>query len=181
MDCLQKSPRRSRSGFTLMELMVATGLGVIVFAAVAVGSVFSARSFMAMGNYAELDGASRNALDVMSREIRQTKGLAAFATNQLTFKDYDGATNLTYSWNPTSGILTRQKGATTTVLLKQCNSLIFGVSQQNPTNDFNFYPAQSLKTVALIDVSWVCSRQIMQQKVNTESVQTAKIVIRNRN
>ena len=31
----------------------------------------------------------------------------------------------------------------------------------------------------LVDLNWRCSRQILQQKVNTESVQTAKIVIRN--
>jgi hypothetical protein len=30
----------------------------------------------------------------------------------------------------------------------------------------------------LIEVSWICSRQIFGKKVNTESVQTAKIVIR---
>ena len=176
-----RTNHKKDAGFTLVELMVATGLGVLVFAAVAMGSVFSARSFMAMGNYEELDGASRSALDVMTREIRQTQALAVYATNQLTFKDYDGVTNLTYSWNPASGILTRQKGINTTVLLKQCNSLIFGVSQRNPSNNFNFYPAIDVATVKLIDVSWVCSRQIMQQKVNTESVQTAKIVIRNRN
>jgi Tfp pilus assembly protein FimT len=178
MDCFQKSSRRGRSGFTLTELMVATGLAVLVFAAVAIGSVFSARSFLAMGNYEELDSASRNALDIMTREIRQTKGLTAYATNQLSFQDYDGTT-LTYSWNAGSGMLTRQKGTATTVLLKQCNYLLFGKSQRNPSNDFNFYPTTNITKVKLIDVSWVCSRQIMQQKVNTESVQTAKIVIRN--
>jgi Tfp pilus assembly protein PilW len=178
MDPIQKSPRRGRSGFTLVEMMVATGLGLLVLAVIALATVFSARSFLAMGNYEELDSASRNALDIMTREIRQTKGLTAYATNQLTFQDYDGAA-LTYSWNAGSGVVTRQKGTTTTVLLKGCDFLAFGKSQRNPSNGFNFYPAVDAKTVKLIDVSWVCSRQIKQQKVNTESVQTAKIVIRN--
>jgi hypothetical protein len=31
----------------------------------------------------------------------------------------------------------------------------------------------------MIDVSWKCSREILGAKINTESVQTAKIVIRN--
>ena len=180
MDSRQKSrcSRRSRSGFTLAELAVASGLGVLVFAAVAIGMVFSSRSFLALGNYEELNSASRNALDTMTREIRQTKALTAYATNQLTFTDYDGVA-LTYAWDPASGKLTRQKAGATTVLLKQCDYLTFGVSQRNPSNNFNFYPAQSVSTVKLIDVSWISSRQIMQQKVNTESVQTAKIVIRN--
>src|SRR5689334_20705445 len=171
MDCIQKSPRRGRSGFTLVEMMVATGLGLLVLAVVAMAIVFSVRSFLAMGNYEELDTASRNALDIMTREIRQTKGLTAYATNQLSFQDYDGAT-LTYAWDPASGLVTRKKGTTTTVLLKQCDFLTFGTSQRNPSNGFNFYPVQDITTVKLIDVSWVCSRQIKQQKVNTESVQT---------
>src|SRR3954454_14992199 len=127
MDLIPKSPRRSRSAFTLVEMMVATGLGMLVLAVVAMATVFSVRSFLAMGNYEELDTASRNALDVMTREIRQTKGLKTYATNQLTFTDYDDA-DLTYAWNPASGLVTRQKGTTTTVLLKQCDYLLFGAS-----------------------------------------------------
>jgi len=180
MNCCTKpfSVRRKNLGFTLVELMVACGIAVLVFAAIGFTTVFTARSFLAIGNYADLDNASRNALDIMSRDIRQTRGLTAYQTNQLTFQDFDGAA-LTYTWDPAVGTLSRQKGTETRVLLNQCDYLNFGVSQRNPSNDFNFYPATNLSTVKLIDVSWNCSRQILQQKVNTESVQTAKLVIRN--
>ena len=60
---------------TLIELMVATALGAIVLSAVMALTIFSARSFAAVGNYVDLDVKSRNALDRMSQEIRQTDAL----------------------------------------------------------------------------------------------------------
>ena len=164
---------------TLIELMVATVLATIVFAVVGTLAVYTARSFVAMGNYNDLDEASQNALDTLSHEIRATRNLSSYTPTKLVFVDWDNA-SLTYEWIPSTGLLTRTKAGVTTTLLKQCDYLRFGISQRNCTNDFNFYSTTNAPTQAkLVDVSWRCSRQILQQKVNTESVQTAKIVIRN--
>jgi hypothetical protein len=153
-----------------------------VIAAVMIFTLFATRSFIALGNYNDLDKTSRNALDRLSREIRQTDALTAYTTNQLTFRDYDGAT-LIYKWTPPSGStvgrLDRIKNSTTTTLLTQCDFLNFGISQRNPSNGFAFYPTTNLSSVKLIDMNWRCSRKILQLKVNIESVQTAKIVMRN--
>jgi hypothetical protein len=126
-----------------------------------------------------LDRYSRNALDTMSRDIRQTRALTYYQTNKLIFQDNDGATDLTYYWNPSTLVLTRQKASTTTVLLTNCDSLVFYISQRNPSNGFSFYPAADAAACKLVNVKWTCSRQIFAVKANTESVQTAKIVIRN--
>lgn len=158
---------------------MAIGVGSIVFTAVAALIVFTARSFVALGNYNDLDRYSRNALDVLSREIRQTQGVVMFQTNQLRFRDWDGQTNLTYIWNASSGILTRQKGNAVSILLTNCDDLCFGIYQRNPSNSFNFYPTNNVTDAKLVDVRWVCSRKILGAKLNTESVQNAKIVIRN--
>ena len=58
--------------------MVASGIGVIVFVLAAVIIFFSARSFAAITNYVDLDRLSRNALDVMSTEIRQVDRLVSY-------------------------------------------------------------------------------------------------------
>ena len=171
--------RSSRLAFTAVEFVVASGISVIVLGAVGATTIFTARSFVAMGNYADLDRQSRNALDIMSREIRKTLSLTSFATNKLTFQDHDGKTNLTYTYSSSAATLTRTKAGTNTVLLKQCDFLRFGMSQRNPSNNFTFYPATDYSKAKLIDISWKCSRSIMNKKINTESVQTAKLVIRN--
>jgi prepilin-type N-terminal cleavage/methylation domain-containing protein len=171
--------KKSQSrAMTLVELMVAVAAGAIILAVVAKLTLYTARSFVALSNYNDLDQKSVIAVDVMTRDIRQTKGLTAFATNQLTFTDYDGMP-LVYSWNPGTLTLSRTKGAQTRVLLRQCDYLNFAIYQRNPSNSFYFYPTASLTEAKLIDVNWRCSHQILQKKVNTESVQTARIVIRN--
>lgn len=165
-----------------MEVLIMSAIATVVIAAVMVFTLFATRSFIAMGNYNDLDRTSRNALDRLSREIRQTDGLTAYATNKLTFKDYDGAT-LVYQWTPPSGTngghLDRTKNSVTTKLLTQCDYLSFGISQRNPSNGFTFYPTTNVNSVKLIDMNWRCSRSILGSKVNIESVQTAKIVMRN--
>lgn len=169
-----------RSGLSLLETTIATAIGSIVLAAVMAVLLFSSRSFVAMGNYMDLDRISRNALDRMSRDIRQTMGLQSYNSNQLVFTDFD--TNaLTFVWSPTSGQLLRIKAGTTNVLLTQCDYLNFHICQRNPTpGTFDFYSASNNASVGkLVDLSWRCSRKILGAKINTESVQTAKIVIRN--
>lgn len=179
MNTQLPNKQTSRAGMTLVEMMIAVAIGTVVMAAIGALTVFTTRSFIALGNYNDLDQASRNALDTMSRDIRQTTNVSQFATNYVYFNNW----TLLYWWHPTQKKLYRYKWAATgwqiRELLDQCDYLRFGMSQQNPSNNFNFYPTTSPTTAKLIDVSWTCSRQILKQKVNTESVQTAKIVIRN--
>ena len=52
-------------GFTLVELLVAVGLGTLVVAVIATLTVFGARTFASLVNYTELDQKGRNSLDVM--------------------------------------------------------------------------------------------------------------------
>jgi len=168
----------SRGGHSVMEMLVATSVAGLVFGAVATLFMFSARSFVALGNYGDLDAASRNALDTMSRDIRQTHALTNFTSTRLIFEDFD-MNALTFVYDSGARTLTKQKGGASTVLLQQCDYLNFDISQRNPSSNFTFVATANLLEVKLIDVSWRCSRQIMGSKVNTESVQTAKIVIRN--
>ena len=168
----------SRLAFTAVEFVVASGISVIVLGAVGATTIFTARSFVAMGNYADLDRQSRNALDTMSREIRKCISLTSYTANELTFSDENGNT-LIYQYSPSAATFTRTRGGTDTILLKQCDYLKFGMSQRNPSNNFSFYPATDYSKAKLLDISWKCSRSIMNKKINTESVQTAKIVIRN--
>src|SRR5215207_6685301 len=103
------SAKRSCSGMSQLELMVAGAIAMLVLTAIASISLYSARSFVAMGNYADLDQASRNALDLMSREIRQTKALNSFSPSKLVFQESSSNT-LTYVYDSTARTLTRQRG-----------------------------------------------------------------------
>ena len=170
--------RRGRTrGWTLVEMLLASGVGSLVLIAVLSLTFYSSRSFVALSNYADLETTSRLALDAMSREIRQANGLTSFSTTSLVFNDYDN-TPLTYTYSPDAKRLTRTKNGSTVTLLKQCETLSFGVYQRNPTNDYNVVATTNAALCKLIQLSWKCSRSILNSNINTESVQSAKIVIR---
>ena len=165
---------------TLMELMVATSIGSIVSLGVASLLFYSGRSFAAMANYVDLDHRSRIALDSMSRAIRQANRLTDSTSTSLTFEDSDSGT-LSFTYDPAAKTLTRFKDGTPdpTPLLEECDFLEFSIYQRNPVGGtYDQYPTATAGTCKLVQLNWVCSRKIFGVKKNTESVQSAKIVIR---
>jgi|ERR1043166_2011200 hypothetical protein len=177
---IKPASKRGSAGATLIDFLFGMTIGMIVITAVAALTIYTARSFAAMQNYADLDDKSRNALDYMTRDIRQVTSLTSFSTNRLDFLDGDGVSTLTYLYDPTAATLTRIKNGVRQTLLTGCDDLSFAMFQRNPiAGTFNqFSNTLDATTCKLVQVSWICSRSIMQGKVNTESVQTAKIVIR---
>ena len=170
---------------TLIELMVATCLGSVVLAAVMTLTVYSARSFAAVSNYVDLDMKSRNALDKMSQEIRQADGLTSLTASQLVFSGTDPLTlaaySVTYSYNAGALTLTRKKStdAQSQTLLTQCSALNWYMYQRNMTNGTDQpIPTTDVSQCKLIKLTWICSRNILGKSLNTESVQSAEIVIR---
>lgn len=163
---------------TLVEVLIAAAVGSMGLVAVASISLFSGQSFAALGNYAELEMQSRHALDLMSQEIRQARDLRNYTSDSLTFEDFDGAT-LVYQYDSRAQTLSRIKGDTTQVLLRQCNYLVFSIYQRNTiSGTFDQYAATTAATCKLVQLRWVCARSILGTRMNTESVQSAKIVIR---
>lgn len=178
--------RRSpgRSGWSLVELMITVGIASLILMAVMQVSLFTARSFAALGNYADLDRASRAALDQMSREIREGK-IQRVGVYRLAFTNQNG-NYFAYRYYPETRSVARLAGpspsliTSSNLLLQGCDYFHFRVFLRNPTNQFWFpweATGQEVNT-KLVDLSWKCSRRVLSQ-YNTESVQTAKIVLRN--
>ncbi len=167
------------AAFTLMEFMVASVAGIIFLTAFMMFFWFSNRSFASLTNYLDLDQATQVTLDKMSREIRQVNKLTACSSTNLTFEDYDGGT-LQYTYDPGARTVTRNKGNTnTTTLLTSCDSLQFSIFQRTPdTNTFQPVSTSTVTNTKVIELTWNCSRTILGGKVNTESMQSAKVVIR---
>ena len=174
------STKNRRRGLTLVELLVAVAISGIVLAALASLMFYTGRSYAAMANYVDLDAFSRNALDQMSREIRQTTKLTAATATSLTFEDHDGST-LEYKYDPDERTLRRYRNgvADGDPLLEECDYLHFGIFQRNPVaGTYDQYPAATPETCKLVQLRWLCSRDLIADNFNTESVQSAKIVIR---
>jgi hypothetical protein len=166
-------------------MMMAMGLTTLLVLVICAFSLFTSRSFAGMFNYVDLDERNKLTMDQLSRDVRQAKRLKSCVTNSatmtvqtITLEDADG-TDLIYSYNQKHGTLTRVKDGKARVVLSGCNELAFHLGQRNTTEGgYDVYNAASPATCKVINVSWNCSRQILGNKANTESAQTARIVIR---
>jgi hypothetical protein len=174
--------KKRASGVTLVELMIGIAVGGLVLSGVGVAFTLGSRSFAFMGNYVSMDQRSRNALDQMTRNTRAAKTLTSFATDTLVL-GYDGldalgTTSITYSYTQSSGELTEQRtttnGTTTATLLTGCDRLQFGL------RDRSFANTTDVTQGKVISVAWNCSRTVLGQKLTTEDMQQAQIVIRNK-
>jgi Tfp pilus assembly protein PilW len=177
-------PAARRRGWTLLEMMIAIGAGAMILTSVGTVFVFMRRTLDATSNYEELDRQSRNALDLMSRDIRQTGGLTNYTATALWFTNLDGSL-LSYSYDTNSGNLTytNQNAANPGggTLLKGCVSLNFTEFQRNPSNatTMTFVPTTNAAWTKVIVLDWICRRTNYSTLNNSESIQTAKIVMRN--
>lgn len=163
---------------TLVEVLIALGIGALLLMAVASVTMFSSKSLAGLYNYVELSTASRLALDKMTREIRQAQRMTEFATNKLTFLDYDGK-QLVYQYFPAERVLMRSKEGVDESLLRDCENLTFTAFRRN-TLQGTFDLGKTNADTKVIHVNWTCSRSILGARVNSEPVQSAKIVIRKR-
>lgn len=179
---ITSDPSARLGAWTLVELLIVMFVSGILLAVVAALTVNTTRSIYAMSNYTQMDQASRQALDILTRDVRQARQLSTWSTTNIngTAVGASGAdVNFSYNYSAVSGTVTRIWNGQRTTLLKNCDSLAFVVYQRTPTNDFQFYPTTTPSEAKLVDVTWKCSRTILGAKVNTETIQTAKIVIRN--
>jgi Tfp pilus assembly protein PilW len=169
---------------TLVELMVAIGVGSIVLVIVSVLTVAGARSFASVGNYAILQQRSSVGVDEITRELRLACGVWAYQTNGLPkwliVTNSDGYT-VKYSLD-TDHQMTMKKSnkAEPDVLLDGCDNWNFSLLNGAPTAN-GFTLATNKNDCKIISMSWKCSRFMGRtNSVSTEAVQTAQIVMRNK-
>lgn len=180
-----KTGNRPTRAWTLTEMMVALAIFSIVGLALASFMIFGARSFVAMSNYAQLDKANREALDLLTREIRQAKHVSDYTTNPPTLKlvSGDGKTVI-YTFNPVSETMVRDASdGSHKVLLENCKLLNFNLYKRNPSNaNYGIFPTAEndwKNTAKVLVLTWKTSMTISPtERVTSENVQTARIVIR---
>lgn len=175
MDCRITSSH-SRRALSLIEMMVAIGIGSIVFAALGSLSLYSARSFSSMANYTDLNKENRHALDQMSREIRQSRGVLSRSATNISF--YIDGGFLNYAFDSTRKIVTEQKlGGNPVPVLENCKSWTNEIFSRSPQYGSLDFPATSdVSLCKIVRLSWVCESGA--SRTNSQSAQSMMVVIR---
>jgi hypothetical protein len=176
-------PALSRSaGWTLAEFVVAMAIAVVLAVMLVSFMLYTGFSLAGLANYVDLESQSQRTLDRLVQDVRVGSKLTDFATNKVVFRDH-GSNVFSYVYDPSRRTLTRTvNGTDATEMLQECDGLSFSIFQRSPylTNMYELYPTTLAATnCKAIAVRWTCSRTILGTRLNTETVQSTKIILRN--
>jgi type II secretory pathway pseudopilin PulG len=173
--------RVRQAGFTAIEMVFAAGISVVILTAAAVFFLFSLRSFASIANYADLNGKDRYATDVLTRDIRNALQVVSSTANQIVLKapPVAGSNTVTYTYDSTAKTLSRVDNSSSKTLLTGVSSCSFSLYQRPTTNSYDKFPAGDINNVKLIGYKWSCTRKLVGTQSESESVQMAKVSIRN--
>ena len=171
---------RRSDGWTVVEVLIASGIGAFFLVGVVLTSISAIRNFAEMYSYTDMNMSSRLAMDEIARNIRSARGVCLQAANILTLSNSSGT--VTYTWTPsTSTLVCDQTGQPTSTVLTHCDSWQVALYQRMPTMNYDNTTNNSPTTITtkLLSMKWTCSRTVMGMKLNTETMQEARIVVRN--
>jgi prepilin-type N-terminal cleavage/methylation domain-containing protein len=167
----------SRVGFTLLELLVTLGVGLIISTATIVFAVYASRTLALLSNRVDMERASRETLDYLSRELRTARTVSCPSAHELKFVTPD-STECIYEYSPTAKTLSRRAEGQTHIWLSGCDALTFTLYQA-PSSKANFgdFKAVGKSTPKLVEASWTLTRPLAGSTVVQQS-QSGRIVLR---
>lgn len=180
---------RSR-GFTLVEYMVATSIGLLVLTVGMVFWAYATRTSASLLGYVDLSATSKNALARISQQIRNAQSVKSCSESKLVLQ-VPGASGtnintMTFTYDRTNKVLTQLFAQNNSVretktLLTGCTNFQFAIYQRTPiSNSFQLYTnAWSTNTAKVVQMQWTCVRKLTGDKNMIESQVSANVVMRN--
>jgi len=163
--------------FTLVELLVTLAVGGALLATVAMLSANFMKAVAFLTDSVELDAKSRIAFDRLSREIRQCDGVASCNANELVLRL--GTNRVAFAYNPDTRHLMRNTSTNAELYLGSCDYVRFDLFQRNVMGQsYDQYPAATPESCKVVQISWICSRELLGFRASTATMQSAKVVIR---
>jgi hypothetical protein len=166
--------------------MVATAVGLVLISFVLVLTIYGQRSFQVMSNYSDLDAKSRQAIMLLSKEIRQATHVTQARTNSsgklLTLTNTVEHSGFNLAWDAGARTVTiEQMPGITNVLLTGCDEWNYTLYNDAPRiigGKVVFSQSTSPAACKLIEMSWTCSRTIAG-KSSLPSVESVSFALRN--
>lgn len=170
-----KSSSHRRSGFTLAELLVATTLSSLVFAALFSAFIFMGRSTLGISNYSSMNTESRFGLEIFGRDMRSAENIAeGFSSTGFTIV-VPNAGEVTYRYDadhPDRPLFRRDDEGE--------QAIMTGVEELN----FRYFDLQAEAATVPIQVKQIqLQLKLVREAINienTEKVVSARYIMRNK-
>jgi prepilin-type N-terminal cleavage/methylation domain-containing protein len=173
---LLEAPRKA-GGFTLVEMMLASGIGCLLSLAIIIMTIHMVYSFKAFSNYAESEQETRSANDWLSRDIRQASGVVQTTTNDLTLLITNNL--VTYTYYAANHIVTRHTANESKVLLRDCLNVGFTIYQGSSLGAAYGQFVPGTNGAKLVGYYWHCGVTNSDGTVNSTDADSALVVMRN--
>lgn len=170
--------------------MLASSIGLMVLTAALVLWAYASKNTASLLGYMELSTASKNALNVMSQQIRNAKSVSSCSPEKLVLIVPGGTVasprTMTYSFDRTNQLLRQTYLRTSTqketkTLLTGCTNFAFSVFQRTPLSNSFLLRTNGFSTndARVVQMQWTCLRKVTGSKSSLENQVSAKVVIRN--
>lgn len=142
--------RRGAAGFTLTEILVATSLSMIVFAAIFSAYLFLGRNLTRLVNVQRQENESRRTLRTFTQDVSAAIRLTTATSSQITLirPTSGGTTTVTYTYSSGNGTLTRTEGGNVQTLVSEISSGSFAFTFYNESGT-TVSTLQSIKSVEM--------------------------------
>lgn len=141
--------RRSRRGFSLVELLISLALMMMLTLALLTSYVFIARGDRSLQNYGEMNVQARRMLEQLGADLRSATDVTNFTASSLTLSVPTSATgtatqDVVWEFNSTTGVVTREDNSGEKTLARDVQT-------------FSFYYANgnNVQTTSLVEVKQV--------------------------
>ncbi len=164
------------SGFSVMELMLAIAIGGILLAGAASTINLWARSSMSVGNYADMSGSCRRALDVFAMDVRMATDVSVSTASTFTFTAFDSGTStvsVSYVFDDANDTVTRTYDGESRIILEDVDQFAFDYS------DLNLATTNNPLSVKVVQIEAILQKQVLNLS-NTDEIISARFMLRNR-
>lgn len=186
---MSRTDRRRRRGFTLVEILVSTGLSTMVMTGVLSSFVLMGQNSYNAANYSVMEAESRRALETFTREARMASNISWTSVNSvtLTVVNSTGTYLVTYAYDDgTSGATAkcfyRRPGAIGStepaqILVRSVTDFAF--RRYKVINGSDFSAVNDLETKQL-QITLRTVRSGVTTVNATNAVLSARVVLRNK-
>ena len=143
--------RRTKSGVTLFEMLIAIGIGSAIFAVVALVLLQFSRTTTSLYGYATISARDRVSIETIARDFRNAEAIGNLSATNVSLILNTQIVQLAY--DAPGKRLCRISAGTNQVLLPNCRNLNFHFLTRSTSGAFENFPVNSTNC-KIVQMTW---------------------------